>query len=98
MLVLVGGVLMDRYLGVAWGALLFSGLILAGQTVFWLSAVRASFPLAIVGRVLFGFGGESLGVAQSAFTAKFFRGNELAFAFGIGERQCQTADGARREA
>ena len=36
-----------------------------------------------VGRVLFGFGGESLGVAQSAFTARFFRGRELALAFGV---------------
>ena len=78
-----GGLVIDRYTGVAWGALIFSTLVLLGQAVFWFSSVQVSFPLAIAGRVLFGLGGECLGVAQSAFTAKFFKGNELAFAFGI---------------
>ena len=36
-----------------------------------------------VGRVLYGFGGESLGVANSAILADWFRGRELAFAFGL---------------
>jgi MFS family permease len=34
------------------------------------------------GRVVFGFGGESLSVVQSAFVASYFQGKELAFAMG----------------
>lgn len=82
-IVFFGGVLIDRYLGVRWGALLFSGLVCAGQVLFWFGGASNKFWLAILGRVVFGLGGESLGVAQSAYTAKFFKGNELAFAFGI---------------
>ena len=37
----------------------------------------------LAGRVLFGFGGESLTVAQSALVAVWFADKELAFALGI---------------
>jgi MFS family permease len=83
LMVFIGGVLIDQYLGVRVGAVLFSGLVCAGQVLFWFAGASQKFWLAIVGRVVFGLGGESLGVAQSAYTAKFFRGKELAFAFGI---------------
>ncbi len=36
-----------------------------------------------IGRVVFGFGGESLAVANSAVLASWFKGKELAFAFGL---------------
>lgn len=36
-----------------------------------------------VGRTVFGFGGESLSVAQSAMIASWFSGKELAFALGV---------------
>ena len=35
------------------------------------------------GRTIFGFGGESLSVVQSAFVASYFQGKELAFAMGV---------------
>ena len=37
----------------------------------------------LAGRVLFGFGGESLTVAQSALVSVWFQDKELAFALGI---------------
>ena len=37
----------------------------------------------LVGRVVYGFGGESMGVANSAILSEWFQGKELAFAFGI---------------
>jgi MFS family permease len=37
----------------------------------------------LIGRVVFGFGGESLAVANSAVLASWFKGKELAFAFGL---------------
>jgi MFS family permease len=37
----------------------------------------------IAGRVVFGLGGESLSVAQSAIVSKWFKGKELAMALGL---------------
>jgi MFS family permease len=42
--------------------------------VFWLS---------LLGRTIFGIGGESMSVAQSAFVVSWFKGKELALAFGL---------------
>ncbi|KAF9995854.1 hypothetical protein BGZ79_010413 [Entomortierella chlamydospora] len=37
----------------------------------------------LLGRAIFGIGGESCGVAQASITATHFRGHELAFALGL---------------
>jgi len=37
----------------------------------------------LIGRVIFGLGGESMSVAQSAIVSAWFKGKELAFAFGF---------------
>jgi len=37
----------------------------------------------IAGRVVFGLGGESMSVAQSAIVSKWFKGKELAMALGL---------------
>ena len=37
----------------------------------------------LVGRVVFGLGGESMSVAQSAIVSSWFKGKELAFALGV---------------
>jgi nitrate/nitrite transporter NarK len=37
----------------------------------------------VIGRFIFGLGGESLTVAQNSFTARWFEGKQLAFAFGL---------------
>ncbi|KAI8927191.1 major facilitator superfamily domain-containing protein [Entophlyctis helioformis] len=37
----------------------------------------------LAGRVLFGIGGESIGVVQSSITTAYFRNKELAFALGL---------------
>ena len=37
----------------------------------------------LAGRVIFGLGGESMGVAQSAIVSSWFKGKEMAFALGI---------------
>ena len=37
----------------------------------------------LAGRVLFGLGGESMSVAQSAIVSKWFKGKELAMALGL---------------
>jgi len=81
-----GGALIDRWLGVRLGGILFGVLVCLGQILFAFSSHFQSsvgFYIALAGRVLFGFGGESLSVAQSAYIAKWFPNSELATAFGI---------------
>lgn len=78
-MVLIGGFLIDRF-GTRVMSLWFSGLIVAGAV---LVAMAPSFWLMLVGRSIFGIGAESLIVAQSVILAKWFKGKELAFAFGL---------------
>jgi MFS family permease len=77
--VLAGGFLIDR-VGVRRASLTFSGLVVAGAG---LVAGAPNLPVLYAGRVLFGIGSESMIVAQSAIIARWFKGKELAMAFGI---------------
>jgi MFS family permease len=77
--VLAGGFLIDR-VGVRRGSLIFSCLVVAGAA---LVAWAPNLAVLYLGRVLFGMGSESMIVAQSAITARWFQGKELALAFGI---------------
>lgn len=79
---LFGGILVDK-IGARIAILLFSCLLILGQCVFAFGVSEASFTWMIIGRVIFGLGGESLSVAQSAIVAKWFRGRDLAFALGF---------------
>ena len=79
-MVFIGGFLIDR-LGTRKMSLVFSALIVLGATIV---AAAPTFWLMLVGRVIFGIGAESLIVCQSAISAKWFKGRELAFAFGLG--------------
>lgn len=75
----IAGFLIDRF-GTRKTSLVFSGLIVSGAT---LVAAAPMFSLMVVGRGIFGVGAESLIVCQSAILAKWFKGKELALAFGL---------------
>ncbi|TMW56666.1 hypothetical protein Poli38472_006676 [Pythium oligandrum] len=77
-----GGVLVDRF-GARVMLVVFSVAILVGQVVFAAGCSFSSFNAMLFGRVLFGFGGESLGVAQGTLVAAWFKNSELALALGI---------------
>lgn len=77
-----GGFFVDR-LGVRTCLLIFAICITVGQLVFAIGLSAKSWPLMFLGRVIFGFGGENLGVANSAILSVWFKGKELAFAFGL---------------
>ena len=77
-----GGYFVDKF-GVRVCLLVFSSLIAVGQIIFSFGISIKSWPIVFIGRLVFGFGGESLTVANSALLADWFRGKELAFAFGI---------------
>jgi MFS family permease len=54
-----------------------------GQVIFAIGISIKSWPVIFIGRLVFGFGGESFTVANSALLAEWFKGKELALAFGI---------------
>lgn len=54
--------------------LTFSSLICIGSIVFSIGVGAKSFSIMVLGRVLFGLGGESLEVAVTRITTDWFQG------------------------
>jgi len=78
-----GGIVIDSWLGIRKGTLLFCALIFLGQAIFAWAVYTRIYWLCLVGRFVFGLGGESLTVAQNAFTVRWFDGNLIALAFAV---------------
>lgn len=78
--VFIGGLLIDR-IGTRRASFLFSGLVTLGALIV---AVAPNTFILYAGRFVFGWGSESLVVAQSAIFSRWFKGKELAFSFGVG--------------
>lgn len=78
-MVLIGGIIIDA-VGTRKATLLFSLLCLAGAAT---TAASGRLEAMAAGRLLFGIGAESLIVAVTTAIAKWFRGKELSFAFGV---------------
>jgi MFS family permease len=76
---LIGGILVDR-LGVKVAGLVFALLCLAGAAI---NVSSGSYPVMLAGRFVLGLGAESLIVAVTTALAKWFKGKELGFAFGV---------------
>jgi MFS family permease len=77
-----GGILLDR-LGIRIGLILFCTVLTIGQFIFMLGGYSGSYSQMLVGRIIFGMGGECMGVAQSSIISVWFKGKELAFALGL---------------
>ena len=78
-MVLIGGYIVDR-IGTRKAIFLFGSICLVGSIV---TALSPALAVMASGRLIFGLGAESLIVAVTTATAKWFRGKELSFAFGI---------------
>jgi len=76
---LIGGIIIDR-LGARKALLLFAVICLLGAL---LTAAEGRAWTMIAGRTVLGLGAESLIVAVTTALAKWFKGKELSFAFGI---------------
>lgn len=77
--VALGGYLSDR-IGTRMAGVLLAAVVAIGAAMV---AAAPSLPIAMIGRAVFGAGAESLIVVQSAMLARWFKGKELALAFGI---------------
>lgn len=78
-IVFFGGMLYDK-LGPRHSSLLFCTLVLVGATIVALAQSRWQL---FAGRLIFGAGSETLIVVQSAIISRWFKGKEMALAFGI---------------
>jgi MFS family permease len=78
-MVLIGGFIIDR-VGTRKATLAFGVTCLAGAVV---TSLSGTLPMMAAGRLIFGLGAESLIVAVTTAIAKWFKGKELSFAFGI---------------
>jgi MFS family permease len=78
-MVLIGGYVVDR-IGTRKAIFIFGTLCFIGAGVTCLSS---ALSVMATGRLVFGLGAESLIVAVTTAVAKWFRGKELSFAFGI---------------
>jgi len=78
-MVVIGGYIVDR-IGTRKALLIFGLICFIGSIV---TALSGRLAMMAAGRLIFGLGAESLIVAVTTATAKWFRGKELSFAFGI---------------
>jgi MFS family permease len=76
---LIGGMIVDR-MGTKKAITFFAAVCLLGAV---LTAARGRPDVMITGRTVLGLGSEAMSVAVSTVLAKWFKGKELSFAFGI---------------
>jgi MFS family permease len=77
--VVIGGFIIDR-MGLRKALMIFAILSFVGPAI---TVASGQLPLMATGRLIFGMGAESLNVAVTTALARWFRGKELSFAFGL---------------
>ncbi len=78
-MVLIGGLIIDR-IGTRKSVMIFTAVIMIGAAV---TAASGNIVSMAAGRLIFGLGAESMIVAVTTAVARWFKGKELSFAFGI---------------
>jgi MFS family permease len=79
---LIGGLLIFKY-GYRLMFLIFGSCVLFGQLIFAVGCTTKSIKIMLIGRVIFGLGGESLNTTQYAIIIQWFASNEIGFAMGL---------------
>ncbi|KAF9126772.1 hypothetical protein BGX30_015091 [Mortierella sp. GBA39] len=79
---LFGGYLIDRF-SASRVLILFSLCVCAGQGLFAIGVSAKSIWTMVLGRFIFGIGGECLEVAQAKITTDWFKSRWLGFALGL---------------
>ncbi|KAI8074860.1 major facilitator superfamily domain-containing protein [Gongronella butleri] len=79
---IVGGMAIDLF-GSIWGTLAVNVMIILGSLLTALAAQYESFPLMVVGRVVFGVGSGLIVTMQESLLSKWFRTQHLSIAIGL---------------
>jgi MFS family permease len=77
--VVIGGFLIDR-IGLRKSLMIFGVLCFVGPAI---TVMSGHLSIMATGRLIFGMGAESLNVAVVTALARWFKGKELSFAFGL---------------
>jgi len=80
-LLVIAGFLLDR-LGIRKAGTFYVFLILLGSLITSLGAGK-SFLIMLIGRIVFGFGSEATLLVTNKVIARWFKGKELGFAYGL---------------
>lgn len=78
----IGGYMVMK-LGVRSTYLLFSALVMFGQLVCAIGCQYTSINIMLLGRMVFGLGGECLNICQNAIIVKWFSSSQLALPMGL---------------
>jgi len=78
-MVLAGGLIIDK-IGTRKSVIIFTILVMVGALI---TALQGDIVTMAAGRLIFGLGAESMIVAITTILARWFRGKELSFAFGV---------------
>lgn len=78
-MVLLGGIFLD-IIGIRKAGTIFAALCVIGVII---TAAGSTFLIMLLGRFIYGLGSESLIVTMDKILSKWFKGKELAFAFGL---------------
>jgi hypothetical protein len=87
----IGGALVDQ-LGASFMVPMFVSFCVVGQAIFTLGTARKHWQLMLLGRIVYGLGGESTYVACSTVLSEWFAGKEMAFAFGLAMALCKLGE------
>ena len=82
-LCLIGGIVIDRFLGLSRGFILVTLLSLLGEIIFVVGAFVDSFLIMLIGRFILGSGAKLLLVVIHAYEAIWFLGKEISFAMSL---------------
>lgn len=79
---LVGGFLIDK-LSIRLSLFVFSSILIVGQSVFLVGGSTMNYTCMLIGRLIFGLGGECMAVTQTSSIARWFKNKELALALSL---------------
>ncbi len=77
------GGLFVMYFGIRTMYFVFGVFLMLGQFIFALGGSYNSINIMLLGRIIFGFGGESLNITQNAMICKWFLKSEIALPLGM---------------
>lgn len=61
----------------------FGAFIMLGQFIFAVGCSKTNISTMLIGRIIFGFGGESLNICQNAMIVKWFYKSQIALPLGL---------------
>ena len=80
---ILGTVLIDKFIGMRKGIVMFTGIMFAGQVVVSIGAFANSFQVILLGRLLLGCGIGTATSLISSFLIIWFSGKEVTFVFSL---------------